>query len=112
MVMLKRDATIEASRLVLLTDTTTKQKARSTAIEILERTVDGLIQEVVSIDDSQSGFVPGRGTTDAIFVIRQLQEKCLAVNTHINMAFPDLEKAVCVPRIFIWWEQKSILPRE
>ena len=36
-------------------------------------------RQVVSIDDSQFGFVPGRGTTDAIFVVRQLQEKYLAV---------------------------------
>ena len=42
--------------------------------------VDGLIRQVVSIDDSQFGFVPGRGTTDAIFVVRQLQEKYLAVS--------------------------------
>ena len=30
----------------------------------------------LSVDDSQFGFVPGRGTTDA--VVRQLQEKYLA----------------------------------
>ena len=44
-------------------------------MKILERIVDGLIRQVVSIDDSQFGFVPGRGTTDAIFVVWQLQEK-------------------------------------
>ena len=38
-------------------------------MKILERIVDGLIRQVVSIDDSQFGFVPGRGTTDAIFVV-------------------------------------------
>ena len=36
--------------------------------KVLERIVDGLIRQLVSIDDSQFGFVPGRGTTDAIFV--------------------------------------------
>ena len=34
-------------------------------MKILERIVDGLIRQVLSIDDSQFGFVPGRGTTDA-----------------------------------------------
>ena len=58
-----------------------------------ERIVDGLIRKVVSIDDSQFGFVPGRGTTDAIFVVRQLQEKYLAANKRLYMAFVDLEKA-------------------
>ena len=49
-------------------------------MKVLERIVDGLIRQLVSIDDSQFGFVPGRGTTDAIFVVRQLQEKHLAAN--------------------------------
>ena len=38
--------------------------------------------QLVSIDDSQFGFVPGRGTTDAIFVEKQLQEKYLANKRH------------------------------
>ena len=69
------------------------------AMKILERIVDGLIRQVVSIDDSQFGFVPGRGTADAIFVVQQLQEKYRAVNKRLYMALMDLEKAFdCVPR--------------
>ena len=55
-------------------------KMTEQVMEVLERIVDGLIRQVVSIDDSQFGFVRGRGTTDAIFVVRQLQEKYLAAN--------------------------------
>ena len=55
--------------------------------------MDGLIRQVVSIDDFHFGFVPGRGTTDAIFVVRQLQEKYLAANKRLYIAFIDLEKA-------------------
>ena len=44
-------------------------KLTEQAMKILERIVDGLIRQVVSIDNSQFGFVPGRGTTDAIFVV-------------------------------------------
>ena len=61
-------------------------------MKILERAVDGLIRQLVSIDDSQFGFVPGRGTTDAIFVVRQLQKKYLAANKRLYMPFVDLEK--------------------
>ena len=68
-------------------------KLTEQAMKILERIVDGLIRQVVYIDDSQFGFVPGRGTTDAIFVVRQLQEKYLVVNKRLYMAFVDLEKA-------------------
>ena len=71
--------------------------------------MDGLIRQVVSIDDSQFGFVPGRGTTDAIFVVRQLQEKYLAANKRLYMAFVDLEKAFDrVPRKVIWWALRKL----
>ena len=55
-------------------------------MKILERIVDGLIKKVVSADNSQFGFVPGRGTTDAIFVVKQLQEKYLAANKRLYTA--------------------------
>ena len=84
-------------------------KLTEQAMKILERIVDGLIRQVVSIDDSQFGFVPGRGTTDAIFVVRQLQEKYLAVNKRLYMAFVDLEKAFdSVPRKVIWWALRKL----
>ena len=46
-------------------------KLAEQVMKVLERIVDGLIRQVVSIDNS----LFGRGTTDAIFVVRQLQEK-------------------------------------
>ena len=67
------------------------------------------IRQVVSIDDSQFGCVPGRGTTDAIFVVRQLQEKYLAVNKRLYVAFVDLEKAFdSVPGKVIWWALRKL----
>ena len=59
-------------------------KLTEQVMKVLERIVDGLIRQMVSIDDSQFGFVPGRGTTDAIFVVRQLQEKYLAANKRLH----------------------------
>ena len=76
-------------------------------MKVLDRIVDRL-RQFVSIDDSQFGFVPGRGTTDAFFVEKQLQEKYLAANKRLYMAFVDLEKAFDgVPRKIIWWTQKT-----
>ena len=39
-----------------------------------KRIVEDLIHNIVKIDDMQFGFMPGRGTTDAIFIVRQIQE--------------------------------------
>ena len=84
-------------------------KLTEQVMKVLERIVDGLIRQLVSIDDSQFGFVPGRGTTDAIFVVRQLQEKYLAANKRLYMAFVDLEKAFDqVPRKVIWWALRKL----
>ena len=83
-------------------------KLTEQVMKVLERIVDSLIRQV-SIDDSQFGFVPGRGTTDAIFVVRQLQEKYLAANKRLYMAFVDLEKAFDrVPRKVIWWAPRKL----
>ena len=84
-------------------------KLTEQAIKILERIVDGLIRQVVSINDSHFGFVPGRGITDAIFVVLQLQEKYLAVNKRLYMAFVDLEQAFDrIPGKVIWWALRKL----
>ena len=36
----------------------------------IERVIEKIIREIISIDDMQFGFMPGRGTTDAIFILR------------------------------------------
>ena len=78
-------------------------------MKILQRLVDTLIRQLVSIDNSQLGFVLGRGTTDASFVVRQLQEKYLAANKRLYMAFVDLEKVFDrVPWKVIWWALRKL----
>ena len=58
------------------------------------------MRNLVSLDDMQFGFRPGRGTTDAIFLVRQIQEKFLAQKKDLW----DLEKAFGrVPRDVLWW---------
>ena len=71
--------------------------------------MDGLIRQLVSTDDSQFGFIPGRGTTDAIFVVEQLQMKYLAANKRLYMAFVDLEKEFDpVSRKVMWWVLRKL----
>ena len=84
-------------------------KLTEQVMKVLERVVEGLIRQRVEIDEMQCGFMSGRGTTDEIFIIRQLQEKHLAANKPLYMAFVDLEKAFDrVPLDVIWWAMRKL----
>ena len=73
-------------------------------MKVLERVIEGRLRKIVKIDSMQFGFMSGRSTTDAIFIVRQLQENYLANNKELWMAFVDLEKAFDrVPREVVWW---------
>ena len=53
--------------------------------------------------------MPGRGTTDAISIARQLQEKILDKNKKLYFGFVDLEKAFNrVPRKVLWWAVRVV----
>ena len=54
--------------------------------------VKNIILETVNINEMLFGFCPGRGTTDAIFILRQLQDKYFAKHRKLHIAFVDLEK--------------------
>ena len=43
-------------------------------LKVIEGVVEKIIRETVKIDEMKFGFYPGRDTTDAIFILRQLQE--------------------------------------
>ena len=63
----------------------------------------------------QMGFMPGRGTTDVIFIVRQLLEKHEMAGRDLYVVLVDLEKASDrVLREVIWWSlrKKGILERE
>ena len=65
-------------------------------LKVIERAVENIIRETVNIDEMQFGFCPGRGTTDAIFILRKLQEKYLAKHRKLYMAFEEFEIKVGV----------------
>ena len=58
---------------------------------ILNRLIINVSETIVP--ESQCGFRAGRGTTDMVFAIRQLQEKCRKQNKELHMVFVDLTKA-------------------
>lgn len=78
-------------------------------MKVLERVVEQRIRNIVDLDDMQFGFRPGRGTTDPIYIIRQVQEKFMAKKKELWIAFIDLEKAFDrVPREVVWWALRKV----
>ena len=52
----------------------------------------------------QFGFMPGQGTTDAIFIVRQIQKACIRKNQNPYFAFIDLKKGFDrAPKKVLWW---------
>ena len=77
-------------------------------MKVFERVIEIKIRSRVSINDMQFGFSPGKGSTDPIFIIRQVQEKFLE-KKELWIAFVDLEKASDrVPREVLWWALRRV----
>ena len=71
--------------------------------------MEGPIRQRDEIVDVQCGFMSKRGSTNAIFILRKLQEKHLASNKPLYMVFVDLEKAIeRVPQDVIWWAMREL----
>src|SRR3989442_14280020 len=78
-------------------------------LKVLERGIEARLRKNVKIDEMQFGFSPGKGTTDAIFIVRQVQEKFLGKQKELWMAFVDLEKAFDrVPHEVLWWALRHV----
>ena len=82
------------------------------AIKLLEQPMKVLEKRIrcqVSIDNMQFGFMPGKGTTDAIFIMRQVQEKHQAKKKKMYYALVDIEKAFDrVPREVVRWALRKL----
>ena len=55
------------------------------AMKVLERVIERRVRNIVEIDSMKFGFMAGESTTDAIFIVRQLQEKYLARNKELSL---------------------------
>ena len=73
-------------------------------MKVYERIIDSRMRDQVAVDEIQFGFMPGKGTTNATFILRQAQEKVLEGNRELFIAFVGLEKAYDrVLREVIYW---------
>ena len=71
--------------------------------KILLNRLNKHLDQASLLPESQCGFRKDRGTTDMIFTVRQLQEKCQEQNVDLYMTFVDLTKAFdTVSRDGLW----------
>jgi len=63
------------------------------AMKVVERIFKHRIRQQIDTDYTQFGFLKDKGTTDTIFVVRQMQVRFRAKGKKLYFGFVDLEKS-------------------
>ena len=78
------------------------------AIKIVERVLERRIQTLVNLNIMQFGFMPGKRTVDAIFIVRRMKEEYQQKDKQLYMCFVDMEKVLNrVPRKVMEWAMRK-----
>ena len=73
-------------------------------MKVVERVFEKMIRRIVSVDGMQFGFMPERGTIDAVFILRRIQDEYHAKAKNSYVCCVDLDKAFDrVPRKVLEW---------
>jgi Reverse transcriptase (RNA-dependent DNA polymerase) len=82
----------------------------SHTMKLWERVIEHRLRKLTTVSKNQFGFMPGRSTMEAIFLIRQLMKRHREQKKDLYMIFIDLEKAYDkIPKNIMWWALKRKL---
>ena len=74
------------------------------AMKIVDRVLEKRIQTLINLNKMQIEFMPGKGTVDAIFIVRRMQKEYQKKDKKFYMCFVDMEVAFDgVPRKVMQW---------
>ena len=62
-------------------------------VVVVERVLEKRLHIIVTVDEMLFGFMPERGTIDAVITLKRLQKEYHAIGKKVYMCFVDLEKA-------------------
>ena len=57
------------------------------AMKIAEEVLVKSLRKFLTMDDMQFGFMPGKGTIDAVFILRRIHEEYFAMQKNLYMCF-------------------------
>ena len=78
------------------------------AMKIVEWVLERRMRTPVNLNKMQFGFTPGKGTVDAIFIVRRMREEYQKKDKKLCMCFIDMEKIFDrVPRKVMEWAMRK-----
>ena len=80
----------------------------SHTMKVWDRIIEARLRDRVEISKQQYGFMPGKGTINAMFALRMLMEKYREGQKELHSVFVDLKKVYDrVPREELWYRMRK-----